>query len=275
MQPFDVETFLRMALAEDVGAGDITSRTVIPPAATARFAFRTRQNIVGAGLDLIPMLFALVDADVRVALHAKDGQPVAGGGTLATLEGNACSLLAGERLALNLLQHLSGIATLTSQYVAAIAGTSAVIVNTRKTLPGLRTLQKAAVRAGGGVNHRMGLYDGILIKDNHLVLAGGIAKAVAAAKAASTLPVQVECDTLAQLDEAIMAGAHAVLLDNMDMLTLREAVARAKKVAIVTEASGNVNLHTVRAIAETGVDRISIGRLTHSAPAVDIGLDTD
>ena len=275
MQPFDVETFLAMALAEDMGAGDITSSAVVPERATARFVFQTRQDIVVAGLELLPILFALIDRQVIVNLDSEDGVKMNAGRRLATIEGNARSLLVGERLALNLLQHLSGIATLTRSYVDAVAGTNAKICDTRKTIPGLRMLQKYAVKAGGGINHRMGLYDGILIKDNHLALAGGITKAVNAAKATSTLPVQVECDTLAQLDEAIMAGANAVLLDNMDIATIKEAVARAKKKNIATEASGNVTLETVRAIANTGVDRISIGRLTHSAPAVDIGLDTD
>ncbi len=277
MQRFDIQQFLSMALTEDVGAGDITSDLVVPPQSTARFVFRARQSLVVAGLEIIPLIFGMIDERTRVNLDAEDGAKLDAGAKLATIEGPARALLMGERVALNLLQHLSGVATLTRTYVDAVAGTSARISDTRKTIPGLRALQKYAVKAGGGQNHRMGLDDGILIKDNHLVLAGGITAAVTAAKSQASLlmRVEVECDTLAQVDEAIMAGADIILLDNMDINTLKEAVTRAKAKNIATEASGNVTFDTVRPIAETGVDVISIGRLTHSAPAVDIGLDRE
>lgn len=277
MQRLDLEQFLSAILAEDIGAGDITSIRVVPENATARFAFRARQKLVVAGLELLPLLFVLLDKRITVNLDAEDGAKLDAGAKLATIEGPARALLAGERVALNLLQHLSGVATLTRAYVDAVAGTNAKISDTRKTIPGLRMLQKYAVKAGGGQNHRMGLDDGILIKDNHLALAGGVKAAVKAAKVTPTqfMPVEVECDTLAQVDEAVKAGADIILLDNMDIATLKEAVQRAKANNIITEASGNVTLETVRAIAGTGVDIISIGRLTHSAPAVDIGLDSD
>lgn len=269
---FDANTFLRAALAEDIGAGDVTANTTIPADMQSALAINARVPLVVAGLDYIPALFALVDPSVTVTLAVKDGQQVAANTTLATLRGSARALLAGERTALNLLQHLCGVATLTRQYVDAVAGTQAKILDTRKTLPGMRYLQKYAVQCGGGTNHRMGLYDAVLIKDNHIAIAGSVAAAVAAART-SGMSIQVECDTLAQLDEALAAGVDSVLLDNMDLATLREGVARAKARGVISEASGNVNLQTVRAIAETGVDRISVGKLTHSVAAVDIGLD--
>jgi nicotinate-nucleotide pyrophosphorylase (carboxylating) len=275
VQRFDLELFLRTALAEDIGSGDITSALTIPAEASARFAVVTRQPIVVAGLEFLTLLFALIDPAVTVTLEAADGDTTEAGARLATLEGPARALLAGERTALNLLQHLSGIATLTRSYVEAVAGTKARITDTRKTTPGLRFLQKYAVKIGGGYNHRMGLYDGILIKDNHLKLAGGIASAVKKARAGApaAMAIEVECDTLQQVDEAIAAKSDIVLLDNMDVHTMAEAVTRLHAKNIEAEASGNVSLATVAAIARTGVDVISIGKLTHSAPAVDIGLD--
>ncbi|MFM9889047.1 MAG: carboxylating nicotinate-nucleotide diphosphorylase [Rickettsiales bacterium] len=239
-----------------VGQGDATSEPL--PRARSEFFLR---KIQGEG--------------VQTRLYVKDGDRVAEGAVLAELSGPARALLAGERTALNLLQQLSGVATLTRAYVDAVEGTGAQILDTRKTIPGLRHLQKYAVRCGGGVNHRMGLFDAVLIKDNHIAVAGGVRAAVEAALAHAPegMTIQVECDTLAQVAEAIAAGATMLLLDNMDNDTLKSAVALAKPQGVTTEASGNVNLQTVRGIAETGVDRISIGRLTHSAPAVDIGLD--
>ena len=275
MQRFDLQAFLNAALLEDIGAGDITSEMVVDPKATCQFSVRARQELVLAGVDLLTVLYGMVDEGVRVTLQAQDGDLVQAGAVLATLEGPARSLLLGERVALNLLQHLSGIATLTARYVDAVAGTGARIVDTRKTIPGLRTLQKYAVRMGGGYNHRLSLQDGILIKDNHIALAGGVKNALEYAKALAPqlMKIEVECDTLAQVEEALAGGADIVLLDNMDVATLSEAVRRAKAQHVATEASGNVTLETVRAIAQTGVDSISIGRLTHSVMAVDIGLD--
>lgn len=268
---FDIEAFLSNALAEDIGSGDVTSNTTIPAEATACFAMNARQELVVCGVSFLPALFLLVDPSVVVEVLVEEGEKVAPGTTLAYLSGSARALLAGERTALNLVQQLSGVATLTRCYVDAVEGTGARVVDTRKTIPGLRFLQKYAVTCGGGQNHRMGLYDAVLIKDNHIAVAGGVMQAVTAARSAN-LPIEVEVDTLDQLNEAIEARADIVLLDNMDNATLREAV---KRVAgrLTTEASGNVSLETIRAIAETGVDIISVGKLTHSAVAVDIGLD--
>ncbi|MES2984822.1 MAG: carboxylating nicotinate-nucleotide diphosphorylase [Pseudomonadota bacterium] len=273
--PFEMDAILAAALAEDIGPGDITGNATIPASAQAVFRMNARQPLVTAGLVFLPKLFAMVDAQVCVTLHVGDGAAVDAGTCLATLEGPARALLAGERTALNLVQALSGVATLTAQYVAAVAGTRATILDTRKTIPGWRALQKYAVRCGGGTNHRMGLYDAVLIKDNHIAVAGGVTAAVNAARAAIPpgTTVQVECDTLVQLDEAIAARVDCVLLDNMDNATLAEGVKRAHAAGVKAEASGNVNLQTVRAIAQTGVDFISVGKLTHSAVAVDIGLD--
>ena len=278
--PIDISALLRAALAEDVGPGDITAQATIPEGMDAKFVMHARAELVVSGLVFLPQLFAMIDRDVVVEILVGEGEKVPAGTALATLSGNARALLSGERTALNLLQQLSGVATLTAQYVAAVAGTGATILDTRKTIPGLRAVQKYAVRCGGGTNHRMGLYDAVLIKDNHIAVAGGVPAAVRAARAhAPGKSIEVECDTLAQLDEALAAGVHSVLLDNMNNDQLREAVARVRVYnatsgqAVKTEASGNVSLATVRGMAETGVDFISIGKLTHSAIAVDIGLD--
>jgi nicotinate-nucleotide pyrophosphorylase (carboxylating) len=272
---FDIEEFLVNALAEDVGEGDITSNAVIPRDATAKFAINARQKLVVAGLVHLPMLFGLLHSQIKVKLRVADGDMVEAGTTLATIEGPARALLMGERTALNLLQHLGGVATLTRDYVNAVAGTNAKVFDTRKTIPGLRDLQKYAVRCGGGYNHRMGLYDAVLIKDNHIAVAGGVTAVLKTVRSQvkADVKIEIECDTLEQLDEALTAGVDAVLLDNMDNATLREGVRRAKAAGVISEASGNVNLQTIRAIAETGVDHISVGKLTHSAVAVDIGLD--
>ena len=269
---FDIDGFLAAALAEDIGEGDVTSLATIPAEATASFAMQSRQLLVLAGATFLPSLFALVSPAISVSLLAEDGQQLAAGQTIAQLSGPARALLAGERTALNLVQHLSGVATLTRQYADAIAGTKAKLVDTRKTIPGLRFLQKYAVTCGGGHNHRMGLYDAVLIKDNHIAVAGGVTASIQAARTYTALPVEVECDTLDQVREAAAAGADTILLDNMTNAQLREAVAIIDGRAM-TEASGNVSLDTIRAIAETGVDMISVGKLTHSAVAVDIGLD--
>jgi nicotinate-nucleotide pyrophosphorylase (carboxylating) len=271
---FDTEGFVRRVLAEDLGSGgDVTSAATI--AADARFSaeMACREPIVVAGLDIAAAFFRELDPAVRIETPAKDGQAVEAGAVLMRLEGNARAMLAAERSALNTLQHLSGIATLTRRYVEAIAGTGAILLDTRKTIPGLRVLDKYAARMGGAENHRMRLDDGVLIKDNHVAVAGGVAEAVRSAKAARTgLPVQVEVDRLDQIEPALAAGADRLLLDNMPLPVLREAV---QLVAgrVPLEASGGVNLDTIRAIAETGVDYISVGRITQSAPAVDIGLD--
>lgn len=268
-----VDTLLRAALAEDIGRGDITTRLTVPPAARATGTLLAKQHGVLAGLPLVVRVFALISAEVRVRELARDGDGFAPGTTLATVDGPAADLLVGERLALNLVQQLSGVATLTHRFVEAIAGTRARIVDTRKTTPGLRALQKYAVRMGGGANHRSGLDDGILIKDNHITAAGGVAAALRAARAGAPhgLRIEIECASLAQVDEALAAGADAILLDNMSIEEMTHAVHHIRRRAI-TEASGGVTLDTVRAIAETGVDLISVGALTHSAPAVDVSM---
>lgn len=260
------------ALAEDLGAGDVTSGAVIPEGARFKGTLAAREAMTVAGLACAETAFRALDPNVTWIAHVDDGAHIAPGTTIATVEGHAQALLSAERTALNLLQHLSGIATLTRAYVDAIAETDARLKDTRKTIPGLRALAKYATRCGGAVNHRMRLDDAVLIKDNHIAVAGSIAQAVAAARARGLSPIEVECDTLDQVREALDADADEVLLDNMDIPTLTEAVELAKGRA-VTEASGGVNLDTIGAIAKTGVDFISVGRITQSAPAVDIGLD--
>jgi len=271
---FDLGDFVRRVLAEDMGSGgDVTSKATI--AADARFTaeMNCREPIVVAGLDIAIAFFRSLDRDVRIRKQVSDGDQVAAGTVLMTLEGNARGMLAAERSALNTLQHLSGIATLTRRYVEAIDGTGATLLDTRKTIPGLRLLDKYAARMGGAENHRMRLDDGVLIKDNHVGVAGSVEAAVKAAVAAdSGLQVQVEVDRIAQIEPALAAGADRLLLDNMKPDLLREAVALVAG-RVPLEASGGVNLDTIRAIAETGVDYISVGRITQSAPAVDIGLD--
>lgn len=264
---------LEAAFAEDLGeAGDVTSAATIPADARLRAVMAARQPLALAGLPISEAAFRRLDPAARITAHAADGDRLGAGAVLLEIEGNARALLAAERTALNFVQHLSGIATLTAAYADAIAGTGATLLDTRKTIPGLRALAKYAVRMGGGANHRMGLFDAILIKDNHVAVAGGVAQAVAAAKAASALPVQVEVDRLDQIAPALAAGADRLLLDNMPPPVLREAVALVAG-RVPTEASGGVTLQTIRAIAETGVTYISVGRLTQGAPAVDIGLD--
>lgn len=273
-EDFDLDAFVDRVLAEDLGAGgDVTSNATI--AADARFTaqMNSRQEIVVAGLDIAAAFFRKLDPNVQVEQLATDGDKVEHATALMRLAGNARAMLAAERSALNTLQHLSGVATLTRRYVDAIAGTGAVLIDTRKTIPGLRVLEKYAVRMGGAQNHRMRLDDGVLIKDNHVAVCGGVAEAVRSAKAANTgLQVQVEVDRIDQIEPALAAGADRLLLDNMDPAMLREAVAVVAG-RVPLEASGGVTLETIRFLAETGVDFISVGRITQSAPAVDIGMD--
>lgn len=271
---FDLDEFVHRVLEEDLGAGgDVTSKATI--AADARFTaeMNCRQAMVVAGLDLAAAFFRALDPEMQVDQLAKDGDPAEHGTTLMRLAGNAQAMLAAERSALNALQHLSGIATLTRRYVDAIAGTGAFLLDTRKTIPELRVLEKYAARMGGAQNHRMRLDDGVLIKDNHVAVCGSVADAVRRAKAANTgLQVQVEVDRIDQIEPALAAGADRLLLDNMDPALLREAVALVRG-RVPLEASGGVTLDTIRSLAETGVDFISVGCITQSAPAVDIGLD--
>ena len=269
---FDLDAFVAATLAEDLGeGGDVTSAAVIP--ADARFAavMDSRDAITVAGLPIAEAFFRALDPDVAIERLVEDGTTVSAGTDLMRLTGNARALLTAERSALNTVQHLSGIATLTRSYVDKILGTGATLLDTRKTIPGLRVLEKYATRMGGASNHRMGLWDAAMIKDNHIAVAGDVGEAVRRAKAAG-VDVIVEVDRIDQIEPALAAGANRLLLDNMDPPTLRGAV---KLVGgrVPTEASGGVRLDTIRAIAETGVDFISVGRLTQSAPAADIGLD--
>ncbi len=270
---FDCDAFVRATLAEDLGeGGDITSAAVIP--APARFVgvMDSREPVVVAGLEIAAAFFRALDPDVEIALLATDGDRVAAGADLMRLNGKARAMLTAERSALNIMQHLTGIATMTRAYVDAIRGTGATLLDTRKTIPGLRVLEKYATRMGGATNHRMRLDDGAMIKDNHVAVAGGVGEAVRRAVAAGIGRIIVEVDRVEQIEPAIAAGATHLLLDNMDPPTLRGAVTLIGG-RVPTEASGGVRLDNIRAIAATGVTYISAGRITQSAPAADIGLD--
>ncbi len=272
-----VDAAVATALAEDLGlAGDITSAATIPADARASGAIATRKAGVAAGVQLVEAAFKALDADARVEVLVADGGPLKPGDVIARISGNARALLGAERVALNFLGHLSGIATLTRAYVDRIKGTRARIIDTRKTTPGLRALEKHAVRAGGGLNHRFGLFDAILIKDNHIAAAGGIANAMAGIRqrAGHMVKIEVEVTSLPELEEALAHSPDAVLLDNMPVTLLKSAVDRVGG-RTITEASGGVTLDSVRQVAETGVDLISVGALTHSAPNLDVGLDFD
>nr|WP_250889010.1 carboxylating nicotinate-nucleotide diphosphorylase [Mesorhizobium sp. dw_380] len=270
-----LEPLLRAALLEDLGrAGDLTTDAIVPKDLRTTTVLSARQPGVVAGLDLAMLAFHLIDQNVEMAVHRPDGSTVAQGEIIASVSGPARAILTAERTALNFLCHLSGIATATASVVAAVCGHGAKIVCTRKTTPGLRAVEKYAVRAGGGSNHRFGLDDAILIKDNHIAIAGGIRPAIERARSSvgHLVKVEVEVDTLAQLEEALDLGPDAVLLDNMSVDELRQAVATIAGRAI-TEASGRITAAIAPAVAATGIDLISIGWLTHSAPILDIGLD--
>lgn len=270
-----VEPAVRWALGEDLGrAGDLTTEATIDADARARVVIAARKPGRIAGIDFARHAFTTLDGGASFTAAIADGHDAEAGQTVATIEARTRALLSAERVALNYMGRLSGIATLTATYVARVKGTRARIVDTRKTTPGWRAFEKYAVRCGGGHNHRFGLDDAILIKDNHVAASGGVASAIARARAHAghMVKIEVEVDSLAQFDEALRAGADIVLLDNMSPATLKEAVALNAGRAIL-EASGGVNLDTVRAIAESGVDMISVGALTHSAPVLDLGLD--
>ena len=275
LSPSAVERAVAAALAEDLGdAGDITSAATIPAEARARAVVAARKPGVIAGIDCALTAFRLADPDLNASVSRDDGSRVAPGDVVLKIEGRARGVLGAERVALNFLGHLSGVATAAAALVDAVEGTKARIACTRKTTPGLRVLEKYAVRCGGGRNHRFGLYDAVMIKDNHIAAAGGVAQALAAAKSACghMVKVEIEVDTLEQLETALAGGADVVLLDNMSTDDLKRAVEVNQGRAIL-EASGNITLDTVRAIAETGVDVISSGWITHSAPTLDLGLD--
>jgi len=270
-----VEQAVATALEEDLGGvGDITTNTIIPPDAQGDASIIVRKPGVIAGLDLAAASFKSLDPDVRFTRIVEDGRKVEAGATIARIAGKTRALLTGERTALNFFGRLSGIATLTAGYVAAVEGTHAKIVETRKTTPGLRALEKYAVRCGGGTNHRFGLYDAVLVKDNHIAAAGGLAEALNAVRTAvgHLVKIEVEVDTLDQLENVLRFPIDAVLLDNMDAGTLKRAIALVKG-RVITEASGGVTLESVREIAKTGVDLISVGALTHSARSLDSSLE--
>lgn len=274
----EVQHAVELALAEDIGSGDVTTLAIVPAGMTASATLAAREPLVVAGLALAEAAFQHLSSDAKISRVAEDGHPVAGGASLLTISGPARALLSAERVALNFVQRLSGIATLTAQFVQAIKGTRAQVLDTRKTTPGWRRLEKYAVTCGGGRNHRLGLHDMVLIKDNHLAALSRnsedpIGTAVARARAQyPQLKIEVEADSLEQVDQALHAGADFILLDNMNPVQLRLAVQKCKGRA-QTEASGGITLATVRAVAESGVDFVSVGALTHSARAVDIGLD--
>jgi nicotinate-nucleotide pyrophosphorylase (carboxylating) len=270
---FDANAFVAATLAEDIGTiGDITSAAVIPADARFTGVMDSRDPIVVAGLELAEAFFRALDPQVHIERLVEDGQAVSAGSELMRLEGAGRAMLTAERSALNTVQHLSGIATMTRSYVDAMAGTGAILLDTRKTIPGLRLLEKYATRMGGAQNHRMGLWDAAMIKDNHVAVAGGVAEAVRRAKDAGIAHIIVEVDRVDQIEPALAAGATHLLLDNMAPATLRGAVTLVGG-RVPTEASGGVSLGTIRAIADTGVTYVSVGRLTQSAPAADIGLD--
>ena len=274
LDPMHIDSVVRMALAEDIGSGDITTALTVPECAQATAVMTAKGTGVIAGMDLVRAVFRIVGGEIEFKFSLSDGAEVNAGTNIAIFTGSTRAILTGERVALNFLQRMSGIATMTARYVDLVSGTKARIIDTRKTTPGLRILEKYAVTVGGGFNHRFGLDDGILIKDNHIEAAGGIANAVAAAKekAPHTLRIEIEVTSLDQLHEAIAAGADAILLDNMDLETMRQAV-NINAGRAVLEASGGVNEDSVAAIAQTGVDLISSGALTHSTKALDISLN--
>lgn len=275
---FDLDGFIAATLAEDLGGSlgrggrDVTSESVIPAHTRFTGVMDARHDCVIAGLPIAAMFFGHLDPDAEIEILAQEGEAVAAGADIMRLHGNARAMLTAERAALNTVQHLTGIATMTRAYADAIAGTGCILLDTRKTTPGLRMLAKYAVRMGGGQNHRMGLWDAAMIKDNHIAVAGGVEPAVRRAADAGIKQIILEVDRIDQIEPGIAAGATHLLLDNMDAATLRRAVGLVAG-RVPTEASGGVTLETIRAKAETGVDYISVGRLTQSAPAADLGLD--
>ncbi len=278
IEGFDLDRFVRATLDEDLGVGapgggrDVTAQSVIPAEARFSGVMDSRDPIVVAGLPVAAAFFHMLDPDMTIEILVGEGEEVSGGTDLMRLSGNARAMLTAERSALNTVQHLSGIATMTRQYVAAMGDAGAVLLDTRKTIPGLRRLEKYATRMGGARNHRMGLWDAAMIKDNHILVAGNVGEAVRRARDAGVKDIICEVDRIDQIEPALEAGASHLLLDNMAPQTLREAVALVAG-RVPCEASGGVNLQTIGAIAATGVDFVSVGRLTQSAPAADIGLD--
>ncbi len=274
LETSSLRSLIRRALNEDMGPGDVTTSSVLTGEEKGSALAVAKAEMVVAGIEVFKEVFLALDPDIRFIRSTVDGQGAAPGEVLAEVSGNLANILMAERTALNLLQRMCGVATHTMRFAGEIRGTRARILDTRKTMPGLRMLDKYAVRVGGGSNHRMGLFDGVLIKDNHIAAAGGIAKAVARARqgAPHTLKIEVEAGNVQEVKEAVAAGADIIMLDNMDLEEMREAL-RLIEGRALTEASGNVNLSNVKRIAETGVDFISVGAITHSAPAADISLN--
>jgi len=270
----EIKEIVDRVLCEDAAANDITSLATVPKDAVLRLKMVTRQTAVIAGLPIAAAIFSRLAPQTPMTLCVTEGEEVRAGGVLARIQGDARGLLGGERAALNVVQHLSGVATLTRAYVTRIEGTGVILRDTRKTLPGLRRVEKYATALGGAQNHRPDLASGILIKDNHLAFAGGLGEAVRRAKEAGHDSIEVECENMSQIDEALAAGADILLLDNMTLKALRSAVSTVSGRAQL-EASGNVSLDSIAAVAATGVDFISVGKITHSAPAIDVGLDLD
>ena len=268
-----IDRIIENALLEDIHTGDITTMSVVQDKRSAKARLVAKEPLVLAGIQVAERVFKILDHNILFAHKSSDGDNISKGQVIAEMAGDAAILLQGERVALNLLQRMCGTATLTARYVEAVAGTKARIVDTRKTTPGLRVLEKYAVRVGGGVNHRTGLYDGVLIKENHIAAAGGITRAITSARSyiPHTLKIEIETETISQVQEALAAGAEIIMLDNMDLDSIRKAVSVVNGRALL-EASGGVSLETVRDIAETGVDIISVGALTHSARAMDISM---
>lgn len=271
-----LDGLIRRALAEDIGHGDVTTDSLVSADRQASGVFLAKSPGVLAGIEVSQAVFAALDPEVAFMIHKRDGEPISPGDILARVEGSAATLLTGERLALNFMQRLSGIATKTRQLVDLIGDNPVRLVDTRKTTPGLRVLEKYAVTVGGGHNHRFGLYDGVMIKDNHIVVAGGISQAVSQVRARvpHTLKIEVEVDNLDQLQEALQAGADIILLDNMDLAALKKAVKITNGQALL-EASGGINEKTIAVVAKTGVDIISSGAITHSAVSLDISFDME
>jgi len=269
-----IDTIIDTALDEDVGSGDITTSSIIDASLKGKAQLVAREEILLAGIDIFAKVFSRLDPEIVVECSYHDGDPIPKGARIGTVTGSMRGILSGERTALNFLQHLSGIATLTRQYVEKTDPSTLRVIDTRKTTPGLRVLEKYAVRMGGGFNHRFGLFDGILIKDNHIAAAGSLSEAVKKMRATAphTLKVEVEVEDIKGLEEAIEAGADAILLDNMSIKEMKKAVLIAKK-RVLLEASGGITLKTVEAISKTGVNLISVGAITHSAPSVDISLE--
>lgn len=273
---YQITSIITRALEEDIGPGDITTSTIIPEDLEARGLIYAKEDLVLAGINVASECFRILDPEIKFKRKFKDGDSVRNGKVIAEIKGNARDIVMAERVALNFLQRLSGIATLTSKFVEKVKDLKVKIIDTRKTTPGLRVLEKYAVKIGGGFNHRFGLYDAVLIKDNHIALSGSIIKAVEKVKKeiSHTAKVEVEAKNLEEVKEAIRAGADIIMLDNMDLDMMKIAVKLIKN-RVLIEASGNINLENVREIAKTGVDLISIGALTHSAPAVDISLEVE